>query len=238
MSATIIIGKHAVKQCMESERHIEKVFVRQNQKKGEDIQQLIAKAKQKKLQVQWLEAHRFDQRFSGNHQGIACITHDFDQASIETIIKERPNITLVLDHIQDPHNFGAICRTAEAFGVRHICYPKNRAVQITPSVVKASAGALDLLSLCKVTNLNQTLSKLSAEGFWIYGASSNQGADINNVTFNAPIVLICGSEDKGISPGLTKNIDQFVHIPITGKTSSLNVSVATGIILQVVASKL
>ena len=137
------------------------------------------------------------------------------------------------DHLQDPHNFGAICRTAEAFGIHHLyLLPKNRAVQITPSVVKASSGAVEAITFYKLTNLNQALTKLSSEGYWIYGASSNLGQPIEHVTFNFPMVLICGSEDNGISTGLMKSIHDVVHIPLMGQTSSLNVSVATGIILQ------
>ena len=106
---------------------------------SDDIRKLIALANKHHVQTQWLESNRFDQRFSGDHQGIACITHDFNQCTVEDIIQQSPSVVLVLDHILDPHNFGAICRTAEAFGVTHN-YPKDRAVQITPSVVKASAG--------------------------------------------------------------------------------------------------
>ena len=232
MSATVIIGKHAVKQCLVSNDHIEKLYIRKRQKNNDDIQKIIASAKKQRIGVQWLEPQRFDERFSGDHQGIACITHSFNQCSISDIINIQPNVVLVLDHILDPHNFGAICRSAEAFGVQHVCYPKDRAVQITPSVVKASAGATQNITFCKLTNLMNGLKQLASNNYWIYGASSNQGTPINNIQFNQPMVLICGSEDKGISPGLTKIIDEFVHIPLIGKTSSLNVSVATGILLS------
>jgi 23S rRNA (guanosine2251-2'-O)-methyltransferase len=234
MQATVIIGKHAVKECLQSDAHIEKLYIRKRQKDSDDIRKLIALANKHNVQTQWLESNRFDQRFSGDHQGIACITHDFNQCTVEDIIQQSPSVVLVLDHILDPHNFGAICRTAEAFGVTHICYPKDRAVQITPSVVKASAGAIQNISLCKLTNLMNGLKKLANHGFWIYGASSNQGMSLKKASFNKPMVLICGSEDKGISPGLTKIIDEFIHIPLEGKTSSLNVSVATGIIINTI----
>ena len=236
MSATIIIGKHAVKNCIQSDAHIEKVFVRQRQRSNDDLQSIISLAKKKRLHVQWLEPHRFDSRFSGDHQGIACITHSFTQCSISDLISIKPSNILMLDHIQDPHNFGAICRTAEAFGIYHICYPKDRAVQITPSVVKASAGAIQDITFCKITNLSNALKQLSQNGYWVYGASSNQGISISNIEFNEPNVIICGSEDKGISPGLTKYIDEFIHIPLKGKTNSLNVSVATAIIIHKIAS--
>ena len=237
MSSRIVIGKHAVRQTLASDQHIEKLYVRERQKMNDDLKRLIDTAKKQRIQVQWLEPYRFDQRFSGEHQGIACITHSFDQTSIEDIIADQPSIVLMADHLQDPHNFGAICRTAEAFGIHHICYPKNRSVQITPSVVKASAGAIEAMKLCKLTNLNQALKKLAQHGYWIYGASSNIGQPLDKTSFNFPMVLICGSEHDGISPGLAKIIDEFVHIPLFGETSSLNVSVATGIIINKIASQ-
>jgi 23S rRNA (guanosine2251-2'-O)-methyltransferase len=237
MSATVIIGKHAVKQLITSDAHIEKLYVRQRQTIKDEIRQIIALAKKNHIQLQWLEPATFDQRFVGDHQGIACITHAFRQGDIQDLILNQPSVIVMLDHIQDPHNFGAICRTSEAFGIHHMCYPKDRAVQITPSVVKASSGAAEAISFYRLTNLSQALTKLRAHGYWIYAASSNIGTPIHRVSFNFPMVLICGSEHNGISKGLTKHIHEFVTIPMTGQTSSLNVSVATGIILHTIASQ-
>ena len=235
MSSRVIIGKHAVKATLTSGQHIEKVYIRGHHT-PRDIQHIIALSKEERIQLQWLEPKKFDQRFSGDHQGIACITHSFSQASLTEIIHKKPRVILMLDHIQDPHNFGAICRTAEAFGIHHICYPKNRAVQLTPSVEKAATGAINNLTFCKLTNLNQALKQLSAHGYWVYAASSNIGQPIHTATFNDPMVIICGSEHHGVSPGLKKSIDEWIHIPLIGKTSSLNVSVATGIIIHTIAS--
>jgi 23S rRNA (guanosine2251-2'-O)-methyltransferase len=237
MSVRVIIGRNAVKQYLNSNQHIEKIFVRERQKVNQDLNRLIGQARDQGLHVQWLAPHKFDDRFSGDHQGIACILHDFKQYDIADVVRESPQTVMVLDHLNDPHNFGAICRTAEAFGVRHIIYPKNRAVQITPSVEKAAAGATENIVFTKVTNLRQTLDYLQKNGYWIYAASSNMGQPIHTVSFNAPRVLICGSEENGVSPGLTKLIDEFVHIPMHGKTSSLNVSVATGIMIHTIASQ-
>ena len=235
MSSRIIIGKHAVRQAISGDQHIEKLYLRERQRTNDDLKRIITSAKKQGIQTQWLEPQRFDQRFSGDHQGIACITHSFKQTTIHEIGIKKPRIVLMADHLEDPHNFGAICRTAEAFGIHHVCYPKNRAVQITPSVVKASAGAIDSIQLCKLTNLNQALRKLKESGYWIYAASSNVGQSLEKVTFNFPMVLICGSEHSGVSEGLVKSIDEFVHIPLIGQTSSLNVSVATGIIMHKIA---
>ncbi|MEK9727428.1 MAG: 23S rRNA (guanosine(2251)-2'-O)-methyltransferase RlmB [Candidatus Margulisiibacteriota bacterium] len=238
MSATVIIGRNAVKQYLNSNHHIEKLYVRDRQTMNQDLRQIISSAKKRGILVQWLAPYKFDDRFDGDHQGIACISHSYQQVTLNDIIHAAPDRVLVLDHLNDPHNFGAICRTAEAFGISHIVYPKNRAVQITPSVVKASAGAIQNIKLTQISNLRNALDRLKSAGFWIYGASSNIGQSIDSIQFNAPCVLICGSEDAGISPGLKKVIDEFVHIPMQGKTSSLNVSVATGIIIHKIASQI
>ena len=133
MSATIIIGKHAVKQCLKSGAHIEKVFVRQRQKSNDDIRQIIASAKKQKVLVQWLESHRFDERFEGDHQGIACITHDFNQCSIDDIIQQTPRIVLVLDHILIPITLGPFVDLLKHLGFTYLLSKRSPA-QITPSV--------------------------------------------------------------------------------------------------------
>ena len=235
MSATVIIGRNAVKQFLNSDQHIEKLFIREREKTNKDLNDIIKLARQKGVQVQWLKPYKFDDRFEGDHQGIACMSHNFKQLSIKELAQEAPPTILVLDHLNDPHNFGAICRTAEAFGIHHIVYPKNRAVQITPAVVKAFAGAIQNITFTKVTNLRQSLQILKQAGHWVYAASSNQGHPLHKTEFNQPTILICGSEENGISPGLVKEIDEFIHIPMHGKTSSLNVSVATGIIINKIA---
>ncbi|MGC6366988.1 MAG: 23S rRNA (guanosine(2251)-2'-O)-methyltransferase RlmB [Candidatus Marinamargulisbacteria bacterium] len=235
MSANIIIGRNAVRQHLQSNQHIEKLYLRDRQSMNDGLRQIIQTAKKQRIQIQWLAPHRFDDRFEGDHQGIACITHGFSQQTVADICRQMPPVVVMLDHLNDPHNFGAICRTAEAFGVSNIIYPKNRAVQLTPSAVKAAAGATENLSFSQVTNLRQSLDQLKDAGYWIYAASSNIGDTIEQAQFNRPMVLICGSEESGISPGLKKTIDSYVHIPMRGKTSSLNVSVATGIILAKIA---
>lgn len=235
MSADVIIGRNAVRQYLESNQHIEKLYLRDRQSMNDGLKQIIQTAKKQRVQIQWLAPNRFDDRFEGDHQGIACITHGFKQQSIKQICEAMPDVVIMLDHLNDPHNFGAICRTAEAFGVSTIVYPKNRAVQLTPSAVKSAAGATENLIFSQVTNLRQSIDRLKDAGYWIYAASSNIGEPIHAASFNRPMVLVCGSEESGISPGLKKTIDAYVHIPMKGKTSSLNVSVATGIILSKIA---
>ena len=216
---------------------IEKLFIRDGRDHRLDDHAIARLARQKKCPIQRLSADVFDSRFDGNHQGVAIVVHDYKQATLGDIIEQPPSVILVLDHLKDPHNFGAICRTAEAFGVHHIMYPKNRAVQITPSVEKTAAGAMEQMVFIKQTNLRQALQTLRKNGVWVYGASSNQGQPIERAQLNHPMAIICGAEESGISPGLAPLIDAFIHIPMLGKTSSLNVSVATGIIIHSIVSK-
>ena len=232
MSTTVIIGKHAVRQLLSSDKPIEKMFVLKKSSMSGDIRQLITLAKNQRCPVQWLDAPRFNERFQGDHQGIAAITHNLAMISLKELINEAPPVIIMLDHIEDPHNFGAICRSAEAFGITAICYPKNRNAQLSPTVSKASAGAIERLKLCKVTNLKQSLSQLKAAGYWVYAASSNHGESLQTVNVHSPTVLIVGSESSGISTACASEADGFIHIPLSGRTSSLNVSVATAIIIH------
>jgi 23S rRNA (guanosine2251-2'-O)-methyltransferase len=138
---------------------------------------------------------------------------------------------LVLDHIEDPFNFGGILRSAEAMGISAVLYPKNRNSTLTHGVIQAASGAVHHIPLVRVTNVSQALITLKKGGYWVYGADSNRGEDIRRVRINDPYVIVMGSEAKGISPLVQKQLDVSVKIPLTGKVGSLNVSVATGIMI-------
>jgi 23S rRNA (guanosine2251-2'-O)-methyltransferase len=230
MSSRIVIGRHAVQALLNTHTPIEKLFVKER-RMDNALNQLIASAKSQRIAIQWLSNQQFNERFSGDHQGIACLTHDYPQMTVPELIAKAPNHILVLDHLNDPHNVGAICRSAVAFGVSHLIYPKDRAVPLTPAVEKAAAGTMPSMTFTKVVNVGNTLRLLKKAGYWVYAASSNTGSALPHTAFNTPLVLICGAEHNGISPGLAPLVDEYVHIPMPGNTNSLNVSVATGIIL-------
>ena len=234
----IIIGKHAVQSRIDSGQPIDKIFIKKRKQTPRDIQNFVQYCRQKKISVTLLAAYDFDQRFSqASNQGIAALVPEVQYATLDKVISKKPPVVICLDHIQDPHNMGAICRTIEAFGIDSVFFPKDRAAQITPTVTKAAAGALDQLHMIRVTNLRQTCRTLKKNGYWIYAASSNEGQSIEKIEFQFPMVLICGSEHKGVSPGLVKEIDEMITIPMDGKTSSLNVSVATGIIVHRISTQ-
>ena len=143
--------------------------------------------------------------------------------------KENP-FFLILDSLEDPHNFGSILRTADATGVDGVIIPKHRAVGITPIVVKTSTGAVEHVPIARVTNLQQTISQLKEQGFWIFGTDM-QGVNYRDWNASGSLALIIGNEGKGMAPGLKKEVDQMLTIPMTGHVQSLNASVAASLLM-------
>ncbi|MCE7954027.1 MAG: 23S rRNA (guanosine(2251)-2'-O)-methyltransferase RlmB, partial [Chlorobi bacterium CHB7] len=140
-------------------------------------------------------------------------------------------LILILDEIQDPHNVGAILRSAECSGVNGVILTKHNSATITSTVVKVSAGATEHLNICQVNNLSQTIDELKKNGFWIVGSSFENSKNYNEVDYKIPIALIVGNEEKGIRKLTASKCDFLIKIPMSGKIQSLNVSVATGILL-------
>jgi len=163
-----------------------------------------------------------------NHQGIIIERDEFAYLNIESIYDE--NFVVILDHLEDPHNFGAIIRTCEAAGVKGIIIPKDRSVSVNDTVMKTSAGTTSLVSIIKVTNLTETMKKLKEKGFFIYGADM-EGTDIRKTSFAPKKALVIGNEGKGISHLVEKNCDEMIKIPMKGKVNSLNASVASAILI-------
>lgn len=162
-----------------------------------------------------------------NNQGIIVDIDDFKYSDI-TVIDD--DFVIILDHIEDPHNFGAIIRTAESMGVKNIIIPKDRSVVVNETVMKTSAGALNHVNIIQVTNLVNAINYLKDNGFFIYGAEAD-GVNYKKVNYSEKRCLIMGSEGKGISPIVRKNCDEIVSLPMKGHVNSLNVSVATGIFI-------
>ena len=162
-----------------------------------------------------------------NNQGIVIDIDDFKYSNIDIIDDD---FVIILDHIEDPHNFGAIIRTAESMGVKNIIIPKDRSVVVNETVMKTSAGALNYVNIIQVTNLVNAINFLKDKGFFIYGAEAD-GENYKNVDYNDKRCLVMGSEGKGISPVVRKNCDMIVSLPMRGHVNSLNVSVATAIFI-------
>ena len=166
---------------------------------------------------------------SGVHQGILLYIPDYQYSSIETSYND--DVVVILDHLEDPHNLGAIIRTCEAAGIRSIILPKDRQVQINATVMKTSVGTLDNINMISVTNLVNAINKLKDNGFWIVGTALENSVDFKTIDYSGKIALVIGNEGSGISNIVANNCDFLAKIPMYGKTNSLNASVAAGIMI-------
>jgi len=171
----------------------------------------------------------------GVHQGVLAITGEYPYATVEQILTaergNRPPLVLVLDGLQDPQNFGALVRTAHVVGVDGIVIPRDRQVQVTPAVVKASAGATEHARIALVTNVARTLEELKQAGLWICGAVAQEGEPPWRIDMKVPLALVLGAEGRGIRPLVLRGCDLFVRIPMIGKVASLNVGAAGAMLL-------
>ena len=192
-----------------------------------DILSLVEKLK---LKVIYKEKCELDKLAKNNHQGIIMEVEDFVYKELDDLINDGKCRLLILDHLEDPHNLGAIIRTSEAAGIDGIILPKNRSVEVNDTVMKTSVGALYNVPICQVTNLNQTIKKLKQFGFWIIGTDMD-GEDYTKIDYPDKCVLIIGSEGFGISRLVKESCDFVARIPMNGKINSLNASVAAGIMI-------
>jgi 23S rRNA (guanosine2251-2'-O)-methyltransferase len=165
-----------------------------------------------------------------SHQGVIAFGAAHDYVELDSVLANA-KLIVVLDGVEDPHNFGAIVRTAHAAGADVAVVPERRAAPLTETVARAAAGALEYLPIARVTNVSQTLEKLKEAGFWIYGLDERGTEVYDQVKFAAPTVIVLGGEGKGLHQGVQKHCDVLVSIPMAGAVSSLNVSVAAGVVL-------
>ncbi len=203
---------------------IKKVYI----SKSKQDKELFDYLKKNKIHYIVVDKELLNKMTKEHHQGIVLEIEDFQYSELEEIMKD--NFLLMLDHLEDPHNLGAIIRSAEAAGITGIILPKDRSVTVTDTVIKTSAGAINNLKIVKVTNLVDTIKKLQKENFFIYGADM-EGTDIREAKFAPKKVLVIGNEGKGISKVVEKNCDEMIRIPMTGEINSLNASVAAAILI-------
>ena len=228
-----IYGKNVAKEKININEEITKIYL-SDKFKDNDIFDLI---KKRKVKYSIVPNKFLDNKVNGLHQGIIVEcpevqTYDFNY--INSINKERP-VIVMLDHLEDPHNFGAIIRTCEALGVTAIIIPKDRSVNVNSTVVKTSAGAIYNIPIIVVSNLLDSVNKLKKMGYWIVGTDMN-GEDYTLINYNMPICLIIGNEGKGMSKVIKENVDFMAMIPMVGKINSLNASVSCGIVLSRIVS--
>lgn len=227
-------GRNAVLEAFRSGKTIDKLFLQEGCKDG-PIQTILREAKKQDTIIQYVKKERLNQMSeTGNHQGVIASMAAYEYASLEDVFdlakrKEEPVFLLVLDGIEDPHNFGAIIRTAHQAGVHGIIIPKRHAVGLTATVVKASAGAIHYIPIVKVTNLTNTMKELKKQGLWFVCADMD-GTVMYDLDLKGPIGLVIGNEGTVVSRLVKENCDFIAGIPMKGEIGSLNASVAMGIL--------
>lgn len=232
----LIEGRNAVIEALKSERTIEQILIAKGDTEG-SITVVMALAKDKGIIVKEVDRKKLDSMSeTGSHQGVIAITTPYKYCEVDEILDyadskgEKPFI-IILDEIEDPHNFGSIIRTAEICGVHGIIIPKRRNVGVTSTVYKSSAGAIEHVKVAKVTNINTTIDKLKERGIWVYGADMDGENFCFDTDFSGAAAVVIGSEGNGISKLTKEKCDVLVKIPMVGKINSLNASVAGGIIM-------
>lgn len=237
----IICGRNPVTEALRSGREIDRLLVAHGAAGG-SITAIIAKCRAKGILIKEISTQKLDYYCGGvNHQGVAVMLAAREYSTPEEILaaaaerNEKPFI-IICDEIEDPHNLGAIIRTAEAAGVHGIIIPKRRSASLNATVAKSSSGALEYMKVARVTNIAAVINMLKAKGLWIFGADMD-GKDYRNIDFNIPCAIVIGNEGSGIGTLTAKKCDEIVSLPMRGKINSLNASVAAGILMYEVVRK-
>lgn len=232
----ILSGKNPVLEALRSGREMNKVWIAEGVKKA-GIAELLQLAKEAGLIVQFVPKNKIDQLTDGaTHQGIAASVAAYKYAELDDLFESAASrnedpFFLILDELEDPHNLGSILRTADATGVHGVIIPRRRAVGLTAIVAKTSTGAIEHIPVVRVGNLAQTVEDLKKRGVWIAGTDAKGSADYRRMDAKLPLAIIIGSEGKGMSRLLKDKCDFLYNMPMVGKVTSLNASVAAAILM-------
>ncbi len=233
--AQYVYGKNVVRQMLNDHAEIKTIWM------AADDREISSMAQQNHIAVKKTDRKTLT-RMTGTdrHQGIAALVEDYKLYSVDEMISSVPQgqygLIIMLDELEDPHNLGAVLRTADAVGATGVIFKKTHAVGLTPTVAKVSAGAIDTVKCAAVTNLSRTLDDLKKKGYWAVGADMD-GQDYRTLNYDFNTVLIIGNEGKGISRLLSEKCDYIVSLPMAGKISSLNASVSAGILMYSIYDK-
>ena len=226
----LTVGIHPVTEALRAGRPLDKVLIAKGAASPR-IQEIIELCRTSSVPVRFEPRELLDRTSKGvPHQGVIALGAVRRYVELKDAI-EGATLIVVLDGVEDPHNLGAIIRTAHAAGANAIVVPERRAAPLTEAVSRAAAGALEYLPIVRITNVSQTLDQLKAEGFWIYGLDERGAEMYDQIEYTVPTVIALGGEGKGLHPGVQKHCDILVRIPMAGAVSSLNVSVAAGVVL-------
>ncbi len=223
----LVYGRNVAKDILKKGEKVEKIFLQENFNDKE----IISLIENSKIVVFYKKKREIDNLCSGVHQGILLFIPDYQYSNINTFLNKNEEKVVILDHIEDPHNLGAIIRTCEAAGIKSVIIPKDRQVQVNATVMKTSVGTLDNVNIVQVTNLSNTIDKLKENGYWIVGTALKDSVDYRDIDYTGKIALIVGNEGTGISNLVMKKCDFIAKIPMYGETNSLNASVAAGIMI-------
>ncbi len=229
----LLSGRNPIREAIKSGRDIEKLMVARGDLSG-TAQEIIAMARERHIPIQTVDRGRLDE-ITKNHQGMLAFASAYRYYDVEDMLAEAQEkneapFLIVLDGVTDPQNLGAIIRTAACVGAHGVIVPERRAVGLTPSAVKASAGAIETVKVARVTNLTRTLETLKRQNIWLYAADMD-GEDYRKVNFSGPMALIVGAEGEGVSRLVLEACDYKVSLPMRGGVGSLNASVAAGILM-------
>lgn len=218
----IVFGRNVAREVLDSKKEIKKVIMANTF----DDKGIISDLEKNNVKIIRVDKREIDRKYKGNHQGIVLEIEDFKYGKLNDL--ENSRFVVMLDHLEDPHNLGAIIRTCEAAGVDAIIIPKRRGVEINSTVMKVSAGALNNINIVEVSSIAQTIDKLKDFGFWVYGTDMD-GETYTNCKYDSKTCLVIGAEGNGISKLVHDKCDFIISIPMVGKINSLNASVAAGI---------
>ena len=229
----ILCGRNPIREALRSGREIEKLLVQKGELNG-TAREIVQEAREKKIMVQEVDRRRLDE-IALHHQGLIAFASEYAYAEVDEMLelarqKQEDPFLVILDGVTDPHNLGAIIRTAECVGAHGVIIPLHRSVGLTPSAVKASAGAIEHMKVARVTNLNRIIDDLKKQGIWIYAVTMD-GRDYEKVDFHGGTALVIGAEGEGISRLTEEKCDLKVSLPMKGHLDSLNASVAAGVIM-------
>ena len=236
IESNLLVGRNPIREALRAGRDLEKLLVARGELIG-SAREIVAMAREAKVVVQEVDRARLD-AMAPNHQGLIAVASAYAYSTEEDMFAmakargEQPFL-VILDGVTDPHNLGAIIRSAECVGAHGVILPERRSVGLTPAAVKASAGAVEHIPVAREVNLTRLIERLKKEGVWIYGAAM-EGEDYRKVDFSGAAALVVGSEGEGISRLVAQSCDRLVSLPMRGKIGSLNASVAAGVLLYAV----
>lgn len=241
MSEELIIGRNAVIEALKSGRSVNKIMISEqaNQSIQNQVEHLSKKAG---TIIQKVPKNKLNQLTSGNHQGVVAYVAAYQYASLEDLFaraeeKEEQPFFIILDELEDPHNLGAILRTADAAGAHGIIIPKHRSVGLTATVAKISAGGIEYVPVARVTNIADTIEELKSRYVWVVGTDAEGTEDYRSLDGETSIALVIGNEGKGLSRLVKEKCDWTVSLPMKGKVTSLNASVASSLLLYEIYRK-